>query len=167
MTSQVRKYLVRGAAAAILAAAAVAWHYFQFRNGTTSPLAAVSGYNLQPLGQGYSLANSNQSVIRDSNTWDKLKSYPDPSRFSYFDASQKVLPIFGPCRDAYYAVIIYPISVDYRDNPAGARYNTAKPCKKGTTFNEQIDLTALNLADGKYYYIVADQGNEGIWYNPR
>lgn len=87
--------------------------------------------------------------------------------FSYTDHGPQMLEIAGKCVDAYYAVLIFSVSDDYTKNPSSAKYNQAQVCPKTKTFDRLIDLSSINLSDGKYYFFVADQGVNTPWYNPR
>lgn len=67
----------------------------------------------------------------------------------------------------YYTILIFSTEDDYRQTPANAKFNQATPCQRGQEIERAIDLGTLNLIQGRYYYIVADQEKSGTWYNPR
>lgn len=121
------------------------------------------GFAVQPLSKGFSLA---ESGVQYEFYKDKLKSYPDPSKFKSFEYKNKDLEFNGECSDVYYTILIYGKGVDYRANPASAKFNQAFECPKNKKFNFVVDQNT-GLAEGKYYIIIADQGKEGNWYNPR
>lgn len=133
------------------------------------------GFAIQPLSKGFSLA---ESGVVGTFFKDKLKSYPDSSQFGYFDYEGKDLEFNGECSDRYFTILIYDEEADYRANPSSAKFNQAFECLQnpervalrpygaGNKFKFIIDQST-GLAEGKYYIIIADQGKEGIWYNPR
>lgn len=71
------------------------------------------------------------------------------------------------CADAYYVVALFPADADYRTEPRRAVYNTASPCVKGEPVEATLLLSLVTAPAGSYYMVVADQGVEGTWYNPR
>jgi hypothetical protein len=100
--------------------------------------------------------------------------YPKPSVFKTFSyglglySDKTELNISGICADAYYAVLIFNMDVDYREQANMAVYNSAQPCKSGERFSAEINLDkAVSARPGRYYYFVADQGRSGLWRNPR
>lgn len=94
----------------------------------------------------------------------------DPVSFKEFnyDATQgrklKVHSIH--CPDMYFAILVFASGDDYRTNPGLAKVNRAYLCNKNNS-QVTLDLSLYNLASGRYYYFVADQGAVGSWYNPR
>jgi len=87
--------------------------------------------------------------------------------FSYTSHGPQMLEIAGGCTDVYYTTLIFSVNDDYTKNPSSARYNQAEICPKSKSFDKLIDLSKLNLPEGKYYFFVADQGTNKPWYNPR
>lgn len=98
----------------------------------------------------------------------KIVDGPKPESFETF-----LVPGFKEiyrdmrCADILYTTLIFPAGSDYRYSPRTAVYNTATSCEKGKTIDIFIREAELNIPDGKYYLIVADQGAEGTWYNAR
>lgn len=136
-----------------------------WRMGFWSPEKENRGkdqFRVTPLSHGFSFGSGvSESKIEISN-------FPPPENFSTFSyPEKKSLEIKTKCADAYYAILIFSQAEDYRQNPASAKFNKALPCQLGEKIEYQIDLTTLNLTQGKYYYFVADQGKVGNWYNPR
>lgn len=122
-----------------------------------------SGFAVQPLSKGFSLA---ESGVAGGFYEDKLKSYPEPNKFRPLEYKNKDLEFSGECSDLYYTVLVYPKNIDYRKNPASAKVNQAFECPRNRKFKTTIGQNA-GLAEEKYYIIIADQGEEGNWYNPR
>lgn len=122
-----------------------------------------SGFAVQPLSKGFSLA---ESGVQYEFYKDKLKSYPEPSKFKSFEYKNKELEFNGECSDLYYTILIYSQGIDYRANPASAKFNQAFECPKSKKFKFIINQNT-GLVEEKYYIIFADQGEEGNWYNPR
>ncbi len=119
-----------------------------------------SSFRVQPLSPGFRIGEERFSP--------SLKNLPAPDKFPYFVyPEKKSLEIKTKCADAYYTILIFSANYDYRLDPTLAKFNRAFPCQPGQKIEEKIDLTALNLAPGKNYYFVADQGKTGTWYNPR
>lgn len=121
------------------------------------------GFAVQPLSKGFSLAEPGIGFESYKN---KLKSYPDPDKYKTFEYKNSDLEFSGECSDRYYTILIYNKGVDYRANPASAKFNQAFECPANGEFKFKIDSN-IGLIPGKYYIIVADQGKEGGWYNPR
>lgn len=135
------------------------------------------GFAVQPLSKGFSLAGSG---VQYEFYKDKLKSYPEPDKFRHFEYSEPSrqnggsygagknsdIEFNGECSDLYYTILIYSKDIDYRKNPASAKLNQAFECPKTKKFKFRI-AQDTGLAKGKYYIIIADQGKEGTWFNPR
>lgn len=121
------------------------------------------GFAIQPLSKGFSLV---ESGVQYEFYKDKLKSYPDPDKFRTFEYKNKDLEVGGECSDSYYTILIYSKDADYRTNPASAKFNQAIECPANKKFSFKVD-SSTGLNPGKYYIIIADQGKEGSWYNPR
>lgn len=127
-----------------------------------SPSQSIGQFQVQPLNQGFQLNETNLNI---NNFRSNL---PEPNKFpSFVYPQKKSLDIKIKCADVYYTILIFNSKDDYRKNPEVARFNKAFPCSKNETFRQSIDLTTLNLASGRYYYIIADQGEKGSWYNPK
>lgn len=136
-----------------------------------------SGFAIQPLSKGFSLAKSG---VHYEFYKDKLKSYPEPSEFKSFEypelsrqnggsygaGKNSDLEFNGECSDLYYTILIYSKEIDYRANPASARFNQAFVCPTNRRFKFTVDQ-GIGLSEGEYYIIFADQGQESTWYNPR
>ncbi|MCX6794423.1 MAG: hypothetical protein NTY31_00255 [Candidatus Falkowbacteria bacterium] len=131
---------------------------------TTQP---ESGFQLAPLSPGF----SNGSTPENSTSSTAI--LPPPSQFSYFNYdlaslnTKNTLSIEIKCQAAYYTILVFSSKDDYRENPAAARFNQATPCRLGEEIKRSLDLKELNLTAGRYYYIRADQGQAGSWYNAR
>ena len=100
-------------------------------------------------------------------------NFPPPSGFRTFTDSgtslngSSSLTIAAICHAAYVAVLIFPATVDYRENMARAVFNEAVPCDSGKPFSLVIHPADLGHAPtGTYYFFTADQGMTGTWYNP-
>ncbi len=132
-------------------------------------------FQLAPLSPGFTEIGGSESPLANKPRADSynLTNLPPPANFSSFSYNpldqngKKTLDLEIECQDAYYAVLIFNIKDDYRQNSGAARFNQAAPCQIGEKIERSIDLEKLNLSAGKYYYIVADQGLTGSWYNPR
>lgn len=136
-----------------------------------------SGFAVQPLSKGFSLI---ESGVQYEFYKDKLKSYPEPGKFKSFEypepsrhnggsygaSKNKDLGFDGECPDLYYTILIFSKGVDYRANPASAKFNQAFKCPPNKRFKFIIDQ-GIGLAGGKYYIIFADQGEKDNWHNPR
>jgi hypothetical protein len=103
-----------------------------------------------------------------------IKNYPAPSTFHHFAYSESeirtenTLHFGGTCSDELFTTLVFRSDIDYRADPSSAVINRAYPCPKSKSVS--IDLLFSDLRgfhDGEYYAIVADQGNKGVWYNPR
>jgi len=118
-------------------------------------------YEAIPLSPGF-------TNIRDEQNINLIK-LPPPEKFPHFVLKEgsNQLKIQNKCNDAFYTVLIFENGVDYRENPQLAKFNSAFVCQRGEIFEKLINLSDIPLKPGKYYYIIADQGNEGTWYNPR
>ena len=122
-----------------------------------------SGFAIQPLSRGFSLAESGINFEPYKN---KLKSYPEPESFKKVNYNGQTIELENKCSDLYYTILIYPESIDYREDPASAKFNQAFECPGNKKFSFKVDPNA-GLNPGKYYIIIADQGENGQWYNPR
>jgi hypothetical protein len=120
-----------------------------------------SNYQVIPLSPGFTNVLEGESI--------DLKKLPPPKEFSHFifNGFNKQLKIKGECHDAFLTALLFEDGVDYREHPQLAKFNSAFSCKKGEVFETVINLSDISLKPGKYYYIIADQGNEGTWYHPR
>ena len=98
-----------------------------------------------------------------------VSALPAPESFKHFSYTNGMsLPISGTCSSLYFVVLIFPATVDYRNNARGFVFNTAYPCDAGNPVSETITSDTLHLSPGVSYYIVrADEKDSGTWYNPR
>lgn len=87
--------------------------------------------------------------------------------FSYDATFGKKITLAGTCKDAYYALLVFKSTDDYRKDPARSYYNTAFVCPASGLITLEVNLKDFNLVSGEYYLFIADQGNTGSWYNPR
>ncbi|TSC90968.1 MAG: hypothetical protein CEN90_695 [Parcubacteria group bacterium Licking1014_17] len=168
--------LFKVAALGLAVAGVFLYLFFAFRNENSPVLKnnsqGAGNFKVLPLSQGFSLLGAQ---IGDALESGGLKSLPPPEDFrhfdypkdSFFDYPKNILNVSGKCNDFYKTVLIYGADSDYRQNPEMAKFNEALRCKKGEMFEEKIDLSLLNITEGGYYVIVADQGKEGSWYNPK
>lgn len=137
--------------------------FFLNKTLTNNRSGLESRFAVQPLSRGFSLV---ESGVQYEFYKDKLKSYPDPSRFKEFKYQGEDLGFNSECSDKYYTVLIYDEDVDYRTNPSSAKFNQASECPQSKKFKFTVGQDT-GLQEGKYYIIIADQGEEGNWYNPR
>lgn len=100
--------------------------------------------------------------------------YPAPSQFktvvktSDGFAGEDLLTFSGFCRDAYLTILLFRKNMDYRVDPARAVVNRAMPCPPLRRFSYELSLKDIpSMETGEYYAFVADQGDAGLWYNPR
>jgi len=68
----------------------------------------------------------------------------------------------GACSKTFFVVLGYAKSDDYDKDPAKFVYNKAFSCKNGGYYYELSDLPK-DLADGVYYFLVAEEGLTGPW----
>lgn len=124
------------------------------------------GFHIQPLGQGFT--NVEGSLNHESKGLNYLQDYPDPVKFKHFGISALPLKIIDSCKDDYYAALVYNKDIDYRKNPAAALVNKAYQCPgDGKFIFELLKEDLIKYDSGNFYVIIADQGEKGIWYNPR
>lgn len=123
------------------------------------------GFAIQPLSQGFGLVDAKVGGGGSTKT-NRMELMPAPEKFHHFIAPSQA-EISGTCADKYYAVLIYEDEFDYRKTPEAARLNRASKCQTGGFFNTVINPKDIGLLTEKYYIIIADQGKEGSWYNPR
>jgi len=94
---------------------------------------------------------------------------PAPSslqNFVYKNTMSRI--VSGECNASYFVILVFPSTIDYRQNNLGFVFNTAYPCTQGTTFSKTLGSDVLHLSEGVSYYVVrADEKNSGTWYNPR
>lgn len=78
------------------------------------------------------------------------------------------LTVSGKCLAEYFVILIFPATVDYRNNPLGFNFNTAYPCSENSVFSKTLTQSDLHLSSGVSYYVIkADEKDTGNWYNPR
>jgi hypothetical protein len=148
----------------LLVAVSFAWRFSASQKQTVNSTNAKTDFSVQPLSPQFS------SSPASGDNGQSLNGYPVPESFKHFQYNPKGnqnLPVNIKCADAYAVVMIFPAGVDYRANPSSARLNKAFSCSLGQETMENIDLSILNLPSGAYYYMMADQGLTGEWYNPR
>jgi len=139
---------------------------WRFNRDTSSAPVQKNNFQVTPISSGFT-----NETATTSETVSSISPLPAPDKFSTFvyDSTnpRKSLPVKLTCQDTHYAILIFSVKDDYRENSAAARFNQAKLCQPGEKINLNLDLSALNLSSGKYYYFVADQGLSGSWYNAR
>lgn len=121
------------------------------------------GFQVRPLSQGFSLTDGQTQPNFDN----ALAKYPEPEKFTRVKAGQPRLDLSGACKDTYVTVLIFERGVDYRRQPEMAKFNRAFDCPRGGLFWQTIDVENLGLKDVDHYVIMADQGEQNFWYNPR
>lgn len=139
--------------------------FFFLRDGASTPPSS----DAQPKP-----SVSVQSVQSGSALDPAFANFPPPSRFRTFTYNgtningNALFAIGATCHDTYVAVLIFPATVDYRDDVNGAVYNIASPCSAGKIFTAVIQPSDMGGASsGTYYFFTADQGAAGTWYNPK
>ncbi len=152
------------ALAAIFFVVGVVFFIFDWRLRATQPTAPNFGGEAAPA----PVAGEPRAPLSP------LANYPAPATFERMTydgkkaADQNYIEIGGKCTDMYFTVVIFPADFDYRNDPTRAVLNRATICPPEKTFT--LHLTAADLRSlpkGEYYVIVADQGQSGLWYNPR
>jgi hypothetical protein len=122
------------------------------------------------LGASGNLSSGGNFVVssQENNSAEKIKNFPPPETFRTFHyvGDLKSIKVSGSCSDSYYAILIFQVGLDYRADPAVAKYNTAFPCPPEKIFSQNIVLDNLGFEERDYYIIRAQQGNSGMWYSP-
>ena len=98
---------------------------------------------------------------------EKLPEAVQFKSFTYNQTVGKTITVSGSCKDSYFTIVMFRSTDDYKKNPASAVFNQAFPCPTNHSFSQSIDVKNSNIPSGHYYFFVADQGNTGLWYNPR
>ena len=84
-----------------------------------------------------------------------------------YQSPDETITAKGTCADAYGVILLFPASIDYRQNPGSASYNVATPCTIGQGFSQKIVLGDYHLTfGGRYYMVRASEGNKGTWHDP-
>jgi len=68
----------------------------------------------------------------------------------------------GACQKEYFVILMFPGPDDYIKDPGKFIYNKAFPCQNNAYFYKLGDLPD-GLAEGTYYFLVAEQGLTGPW----
>lgn len=128
---------------------------------TKDPTHDISQFYVEPITPGF--------VGDTSGGGSSRTPLPPPAQLKHFDYSPSLteLDIQDKCSAAYYTILIYNAADDYRYNPSVNKFNQAFVCATKGAVEQKIILKNLNLTPGTYYYLVADQGTTGVWYNPR
>ncbi|MFA6135854.1 MAG: hypothetical protein WC705_00595 [Candidatus Paceibacterota bacterium] len=135
------------------------FYFFDGKKESNLPLVENSGIKNQ----------SSNNIPSDS----PLKNYPSPDSFrKFFVNNQKEVDldiiINDKCEGNYYAFIVFSSADDYRADPSRAVINKSEKCFEEKTFSFSLNSKIKNLLlPGNYYFIIADQNETGIWYNPR
>lgn len=132
------------------------------REGEFSIIPTTPGYSL-----GSGSMSSNQNVFRDYRDPEDFKQITYPSEKNNLFIGRDAISIIDRCNDAHYTLLIFRADIDYRKAPSAAVYNSASSCEKGEVIRITIQIENLSLTSGRYYYFIADQGESGVWYNPR
>jgi hypothetical protein len=69
----------------------------------------------------------------------------------------------GSCSLKYFVILGYRNADDYIKNPSNFIYNKAFECKNSKFYYELNDLPR-NLPEGIYYFLVAEQNENSLWY---
>ncbi|MGC9610980.1 MAG: hypothetical protein ABSE68_02055 [Minisyncoccia bacterium] len=149
-------------AIAIIFFVAGIFFFYKDKNSEVSDAPKVSDYK-------------NLQVVGDTSFQDPLFSkFPSPDKFQKFTYDKIGINggdsflVSAQCVDAFLTVLIFPSVVDYRKDVAKAVFNKAFGCAAGEKFNHEVVKSDLaNYGFGSYYVILADQGRQGMWYNPR
>lgn len=179
-----RKYLRVTELCAVVVLVIVGISYFMFRSSapitvtndthgitgesSTTPIPAV-----KPVETEHFIVTNMDKVegsAKENIATANPKIFKAPTNFKTFsyDATLgKRISLVGTCKDAYYALLIFKSSDDYRKDPARSYYNTAYACPASGIITLEVDLQSINLTSGSYYLFLADQGEKGSWYNPR
>lgn len=149
------------AIALVFFAAGAFFFYKDKRNGVNDVPEATNYQNIQI---------ANNTPFQDPI----FSKFPSPDKFQKFIYDKTGInggdsfPISVQCGDAFLTVLIFPSAVDYRQDVAKAIFNRAFGCATGEKFSHEIIKNDLvNYGFGSYYLIIADQGLQGMWYNPR
>jgi len=150
---------------------ALAWWHGQQDIASATP--SGSQFQLTPLSPGFSDATTTADGAGTDRGASTAAAMPIPDNFPHFDYDPAVpygtstLSLYIRCQDAYYAILIFNTKDDYRDNPSAAQFNQATACRQGEDIKRILDLRTLNLTAGRYYYLIADQGQTGSWHDVR
>ena len=105
---------------------------------------------------------------------EQIAHYPEPSKFQQINydgvelTEQNSVIFESNCSDKYITILIFPRDTDYRQDPSRAVVNKAFECPQQKKFSYEFSFADLkNLPHGWYYGFLADQGESGLWYNPR
>lgn len=115
------------------------------------------------------VVNAGNIALKQESSRKKYIDGPNPEVFRSFvyTEGEETLVVEGACESVYSAVMLYPMSIDYRESPLDAVYNIAERCE-GFTFARTIDLRQFAFREGEEYYVIrAQQGASGQWYNPK
>ncbi len=72
------------------------------------------------------------------------------------------LEVSGACSDPYFVVLIYRNPEDYDKSPSSYIFNKAESCVNGSYFYS-ISSLPKSLESGKFYLLIAGQGESGPW----
>jgi hypothetical protein len=123
--------------------------------------------------------NSNSATVFGENqkSYSKLEqvaNYPEPAKFQQINydgvelTEQNSVFFESNCSDKYITILVFPRDTDYRQDPSRAVINKAFECPWQKKFSYEFSFADLkNLPHGRYYGFLADQGEVGLWYNPR
>lgn len=180
-----KKYIIAGASLVILAIVALAGYWLFFgksnqlknkpvivTNSAPNPAVALTTIQMETPAQEFSADEKPAQIYQSDEkitvaTPEKLPESTEFKSFSYDQTVGKMIGVSGSCSDAYYAIVIFRAKDDYRKNPAASVFNQAFECPTDHKFSNGIELKNFNLPSGEYYFLVANQGNKGTWYNPR
>jgi hypothetical protein len=72
------------------------------------------------------------------------------------------ITVSGACKQSYFTVLVFSDPEAYATAPRTALFNSAYPCDNGA-YSYSLVPTTLNLPEGEYYLLVADQPESGPW----
>ncbi len=105
---------------------------------------------------------------------EQIANYPAPSEFQQINydgielTEQNSIIFETSCSDKYITILVFPQDTDYRQDPSRAVINKAFECPWQRKFSYEFSFADLKtLPHGGYYGFLADQGESGLWYNPR
>lgn len=158
MTRPEQKHIVRVAAFATILLTSLGAFFF-LRTSDTSDTLAEEQQVLESTAPG---PVTSEPGVRAPH----LREYPEPDSFARFIfSSDDSRIVTGECKDAYFTVLIYPVGVDYRENPRAAFHNKAEPCS-GDTFSTSIPTPSPPYVLGDEYYVIrAHQALDREWYD--
>ncbi len=158
MTRPEQKHIVRVAAFATILLTSLGAFFF-LRTSDTSDTPVEEWQVVESTAPG---SVTSEPGVRAPH----LREYPEPDSFAHFSFSgDESRTVTGECKDAYFTVLIYPVDVDYRENPRAAFHNKAEPCVRGE-FSVSVPTPSPPYVIGSEYYVIrAHQALDREWYD--